>query len=400
MRVAVISPFVDRKHGTERAVAELVDRLAADHKDEIELYAQRVSDISLTLNSAGRAKESGKITWHRVSSLAGPHLMQFFAWLCLNRLTRWRQQLASRKKPEVVFSPGINALDADLILVHAVFHRVAELQKSHHPGGLRGLHRRMYYAFLCHLERRVYSNPRVILAAVSRHTAEQLARYFGRNDVPVIPNGVDNTHFSPASVAAMRANCRQDRNCSPEDFVLLLIGNDWKNKGLRTLLEACSRCRDLPIRLLVVGQDEQSPFRASARDLGLADRIEFFPPVQDVRIFYAAADIVVAPSLEDAFNLPVLEAMSCGLPVVVSPRAGVSDWLLNAQDSIVLKDPQDAQELGEAIRRLALDPAFRKTIAANALGTAKKFSWSAHASELRKLLAMAAQEKSRRNPGE
>ena len=38
----------------------------------------------------------------------------------------------------------------------------------------------------------------------------------------------------------------------------------------------------------------------------------------DVRTFYAVADLLVAPSLEDSFNLPVLEAMSCGLPVVVS----------------------------------------------------------------------------------
>jgi UDP-glucose:(heptosyl)LPS alpha-1,3-glucosyltransferase len=396
VRIAVISPAVDRQHGTERAVAELVNRLAAQYKDEIELYAQSVSDINFNQNSAAQARESGETIWHRVSSFGGPHLIEFLGWLLMNRFTRWRQERTSGKTPDVIFSPGINAFDADVILVHAIFHRVAELQKAHDdPGGLRGLHRKLYYSLICSLERRVYTNPRVTLAAVSRHTAEQLARYFRRNDVSVIPNGVDGDHFSPASIATMRDRSRQVWKFSTEDFVLLLIGNDWRNKGLKTLLRACSACKDLPIRLLVVGQDEQAPFRVDAKNLGLANRVQFFAPVQDVRIFYAAADALAAPSLEDSFNLPVLEAMSCGLPVIASQRAGVSDWLTDSRDSVVLKNPEDAQELSKMIRSLASNTSFRSTIAANGVHTARKFSWDAHTSELRKLMAKAAQEKSR-----
>src|SRR5882724_6615907 len=272
VRIAVISPFVDRQHGTERAVAELVDVLAADHKDEIELYAQRVCDINLKNESAAGTNSIRQINWHRVGSLAGPHLIQFLGWVFLNRFTRWRRERGTRKKPDVVFSPGINAIDADVILVHAVFHRVAELQKSRESGGLRHVHRKLYYALVCSLERRIYANPRVTLAAVSRHTADQLARYFGRNDVSVIPNGVNGDHFSPASIATVREHSRQEWNCSSQDFVLLLIGNDWRNKGLKTLLQACSTCKDLPIRLLVVGQDEQAPFRADSRRQNLLRR--------------------------------------------------------------------------------------------------------------------------------
>ena len=65
MRIAVISPFVDRQHGTERAVAELVDHLAADHKDEIELYAQRVSDINLQNESVAGTPAVPVREWHR-----------------------------------------------------------------------------------------------------------------------------------------------------------------------------------------------------------------------------------------------------------------------------------------------------------------------------------------------
>jgi UDP-glucose:(heptosyl)LPS alpha-1,3-glucosyltransferase len=389
VRIAVISPSVDKQHGTERAAAEFIERLVARHNDHVDLYAQRVSDLNPKLLSDDASDDREKITWHRVNNFPGPHLMQFIGWLFLNRRARRRNQRSS----DVIFSPGINAFDADVILVHAVFHRVAELQQSRPSKGLRGLHRNLYYALLCFLERRVYKNPRIKLAAVSRHTAGQLARYFARNDVTVIPNGVDSDHFSPQAIAVQRERCRQLWNCSPQDFVILLVGNDWRNKGLATLLQAIAQCRDLPLRLLVVGQDERTVFRAQAEKLSISERVQFLPPVEDVRTVYAAADLLVAPSLEDSFNLPALEAMSCGLPVIVSPRAGVSEWLTTAKDSIVLNDPEKAEELSAAIQKLAQDPSARNAMAANAIQTAKKLSWDAHTGQLRKLLAQAAEEK-------
>jgi UDP-glucose:(heptosyl)LPS alpha-1,3-glucosyltransferase len=396
VRIALISPFIDRQHGTERAVAELLDRLITVHGDTIDLYAQNVSDLQNVKTSTLKTKDSAGILWHRVPRIPGPYLVQFLGWLMLNRYSRWLQKRTG-KVADVLFSPGINALDADVILVHAVFHRVAEIHQEHISNSLHGLHRKIYYALLCSLERRVYTNPHVTLAAVSRHTAEQLARYFGRDDVAVIPNGVDGNYFSPASIAPLREPARVRWKLSPRDFVLLLIGNDWRNKGLHSLLQACSNCKDLSIHVLVVGQDDQTPFRDLASNLGFADLIHFFSPVPDVRNFYAAADALFAPSLEDSFNLPALEAMACGLPVVVSPKAGLSEWLTDGQDSIVLKDPEDVQELCEAIRVLAADSSFRNAIAANAIHTARQFSWDAHASELRKLLAQAAQKKALRN---
>jgi len=131
-----------------------------------------------------------------------------------------------------------------------VFHRVAELQNSRVSLGLRSLHRRLYYSLLCSLEKTIYGNPQVTLAAVSPHTTRQLARYFSRQDVVVIPNGVDSDYFSPAAIQSMRAPGRKGFNCSANDFVVLLIGNDWRNKGLPALLASAAQCRDLPISVV------------------------------------------------------------------------------------------------------------------------------------------------------
>ncbi len=391
MRIAVISPFVDRQHGTERAVGELLDRLATHHHDKVHLYAQSVEDLSL--GDSQTIEKSGGILWHRVGKFPGPHVISFLGWIFSNYRARKKDSSNAQTKPDIVFSPGINALGADVIQVHAMFHRLAELQSGTAVTGLRALHRKLYYALLCALERRIYSNPCITLAAVSRHTADQLARYFGRQDVPVIPCGVDAGHFSPAAIAPIREPRRQILSYSPEQSVLLLIGNDWRNKGLQTLFEALARCKDLPLRLMIVGQDQQSPFRAEAEKLGLADCVQFFDPVPDVRIFYAAADALVAPSLEDSFNLPVLEAMSCGLPVIVSPRAGISAWLTHLHDSVLLNDPEDSHELSAAIRLLATDPACRATLSANGALTARKFSWDTYADALRNLMLQALEQK-------
>jgi len=391
LRIAVVSPFVDRRHGTERAVAELIERLAEASGDEVDLYAQRVSDVRSLAGPAGPGVEK-KVRWRRVASIPGPLLVGFPGWLWLNRRAR-RRAARNGAGADVVFSPGINALDADVILVHAVFHRLAELQSSPGPAHLRGLHRRLYYALLCRLERRIYGDPLVTLAAVSKRTAGQLKKYFSRDDVTVIPNGVDLTEFSREATAALRETARSERRIPPEEIVLQLIGNDWRNKGLAALIAAIARAKDLPLRLLVAGEDAPGPFRAQAALAGIRRRVEFCAPVSDVRQLYAAADILVAPSLEDSFNLPVLEAMACGLPVIASPVAGVSEWLTNGFDALLLKNPADVGELADAIRVLATSKQLRSTLAENAIATARRFSWDEHAAELRRLMEQAAAKK-------
>ena len=372
-------------------MAELIDRLTAKYGDHVELYAQSVSDVRVEPPIRAAAGSPAAIRWHRVAGFPGPHVLRFLGWLILNRWSRKRR--ANPAAPSVTFSPGINALDADVVLVHAVFHRLAQLQAARDRRGLRGLHRRLYYSLLQILERRIYRDPRVLLAAVSKHTALQIEHFFGRCDVTVIPNGVDASHFSAAALAPLRAAARAQRDCSPAQTVLLLVGNDWRNKGLHTLLAAMAQCKELPLRLLVVGQDQQAPFRAQAANAGLLDRVLFCAPVPDVREFYSAADILVAPSLEDSFNLPVLEAMACGLPVIVSRNAGVSEWLTHGFDALLLKNAEDPAELAESIRAVAAGAKLRATLAENAVVSAAKFSWDEHAAQLRALFLAAAAKK-------
>jgi len=260
LRIAVLSPFVDRRHGTERSLAEIVERLTNRYGHEIYLYSQRVDDLQVTPFETREQNSSQRIFWRRVPGLPGPHLFAFLFWMFANRLCRAFDRCFRHLDFDAVFSPGINATDADVILVHIVFRRLRELQQKRPSGGLRGLHRSLYYQLLCFLENYVYRRKELRLAAVSNHTALQLAQYFGRRDAVVVPNGVDLSLFSPASRMTLRDAARQKLGYSPGDILLLLIGNDWRNKGLPALLEAISLLNHPSLRLCVVGSDVVAEF--------------------------------------------------------------------------------------------------------------------------------------------
>jgi glycosyltransferase involved in cell wall biosynthesis len=398
LRLAVVSPFVDRRHGTERALAEVLELLARREHCEIHLYAQRVEDLALSQPGVTHAQNSGAIIWHKVSSIPGPHLLQFLAWLFLNSICRAWDRWVHGLRFDLVVSPGINCLDADVVIVHALFHRLQELVCeedliSARPSLLRRLHRRAYYALLAGMERRIYADPRVSLAAVSQRTATLLADYFRRQDVRVIPNGVDTAQFSPSARLALRAEARRRRAIQETDFVLLLIGNDWRVKGLETVLRAMSTLRELPILLIAAGDDSPDSFRETAKSLGISERCRFEPSREDVLDFYAAADLYVSPSREDSFGLPVAEAMACGLPVITSLHAGVADLFRDGMDGFILRQVDDFQGLAGTIQQLHADEFLRGNVGDAAAQAAREWTWDRNAADVWELLKYTAGKK-------
>jgi len=90
--------------------------------------------------------------------------------------------------------------------------------------------------------------------------------------------------------------------------------------------------------------------------------------------------------------------MACGLPVIVSPKAGVSEWLAHGFDALLLKDPENTNELADAIRVVASSSQLRRSLGQNAAATARKFSWDEHTAELRQLIGKAAAKKKAAGP--
>jgi UDP-glucose:(heptosyl)LPS alpha-1,3-glucosyltransferase len=384
LRLAVVSPFVDRRHGTERALASLLQQLSGEFQCEIHLYAERVDDLALTPDG-NPLPSTGSIVWHPVPAIPGPHIVKFLFWMMANRVLRCWHRLSRGLRFDLVLSPGINCLDADVVVVHVVFRRLRELARQENAsvtggtGLVRSLHRRLYYSMLTMLESVVYSNRKTTLAAVSQRTAGLLTQYFQRADVVVIPNGIDTVQFSVPARLAMRQGARFRRKFSNEEFVLLLIGNDWRVKGVPELLAAMAKIPELPLRLIVAGSDAATSFQKEAERLRIADRCRWESPRSDVIDFFAAADAYVSPSKEDSFGLPVAEAMACGLPVITSRFAGVAELIQNETDGYVLADPSDSGELADILRRFCVEPDLHVRIGEAAAAAAQQWTWERNA---------------------
>jgi glycosyltransferase involved in cell wall biosynthesis len=378
--IAVVSPFIDKRHGTERRVAEWVSRLA-DHY-EVHVYSNRVEDVDL-----------GKVIWHRIPRLPGPHLLAYLWWFAANHLWRWRDRTFRGLRYDLVFSPGINCLDADIISVHIVFAEFyrqvrAELSLRRNPVKfwLRLLHRRLYYGLIQFLERRIYPDPRTTLVLIARKTAEDLKRFYGRGDnFLVVYIGLDQEIFNPAARQRLRQQARDQLGLSDDAFVFLLVGNDWKKKGLACLIEAIARLHDSSVCLLVAGKDDPHPYRAQLRGAGLNSQVRFLPSRPDVIFYYAAADAYVGPSLEDTFAQPPAEAMACGLPVITSAANGTAEIITDGVDGLIVRDATDVGELVNRLRLIRTDPELRQRLGERAAQTARHYTWDRNGVELREI---------------
>jgi UDP-glucose:(heptosyl)LPS alpha-1,3-glucosyltransferase len=369
-RIAVVSPFIDRSHGTELIVTQWIEYLAA--KFEVHIYSERVRHL-----------DAGKFVWHRVPGVPGPHLFRYVWWFLANQIQRAIDRNFRGLRYDLVFSPGINCFDAELITVHVVFADYAQRNAHNLRLSRRSLrewpaliHRKLYYRLVMFLERRIYTRPNTMLVSLSRKTSYQVADLFGRSgDSPLIYAGLDQKRFNPQGRLSLRARARKEMGIAENSFALLLIGNDWRNKGVPVLLQALAEIGALTLELLFVSREDIEPVRAIARDQKLERQIHFLPPRNDIEFYYAAADAYVGPSLEDSYALPPAEAMACGLPVIVSEAAGVSEIISDGVDGLILRNPADAAALARMIRRLYEDNELRNELGKNAARTAQGYTW-------------------------
>ena len=166
----------------------------------------------------------------------------------------------------------------------------------------------------------------------------------------------------------------------PQDGYVLFFGTLEPRKNLGALLDAyellVKRGRPLPPLRIAGKATEQSTewLERIARPplKGLVTHIGYVAPERR-RSLYDGARVLVQPSFEEGFGLPVLEAMKVGVPVVAA-RAGALPEV--AGDAALLISPTDPGELALAIERLLDDAAFAREAVARGFGRAAFYSWT------------------------
>ena len=108
----------------------------------------------------------------------------------------------------------------------------------------------------------------------------------------------------------------------------------------------------------------------------------------DLAEAYRDSDVFVFPSLVEGMGLVVLEAMACGLPVIVSPN-GPGDLVRDGVDGFVIPI-RDPEAIRDRLERLYRDPLLRAEMGRNARARALQYDWSAYAAKADQCIAAAA----------
>jgi glycosyltransferase involved in cell wall biosynthesis len=196
------------------------------------------------------------------------------------------------------------------------------------------------------------------ITAVCEFSARALAEKdgFPRDRITVVPNGIDLDRYQTGQDKATL----RDRLGWPRDRrFLVIVARFHPVKDHATLVSAfglvASRHPDLD--LVLVGDGElREPLHRQVQDLHLSDRVRFMGVRSDVPDILQAADIFALSSLSEAASITLLEAMACGLPVIVTNVGGNPELVRENIDGLLVPR-RDPQAFAAAIERVLASPA-------------------------------------------
>jgi glycosyltransferase involved in cell wall biosynthesis len=196
---------------------------------------------------------------------------------------------------------------------------------------------------------------------------------------------LDRIHVCSPGAPTWRTLGRQPN--VPSSGYLLFVGTLEPRKNVGALLDAYSILlntrREVP-RLVIAGRAtrEAAPWLARIAAPPLAGHVQVLGYVPDAEreALFAGARVLILPSLDEGFGLPVLEAMSAGVPVVASNRGALPEVVGTGG---ILVDPDQPPELAAALATLIADDTVAANWGAAGLDRARAFSWTAAAATLR-----------------
>ncbi len=204
------------------------------------------------------------------------------------------------------------------------------------------------------------------IVCVSRLSASLYrAMGFAVERIAIIQNGIDATRFSH------RARVRNESSVLEVGCVARLSAE----KGIDVLLSAAFDCPHVSLTIVGIGNQENFLRKLiDSMDLqlpGTRDRMRIIASVPDLGHFYASLDAFVLPSSDhDPFGLTAAEAMSVGVPTIVTDACGIADYFTSGHDLLVAKSG-DVSSLTQCLHDLT-DPALRAVLHASGMKAVRK----------------------------
>jgi len=206
----------------------------------------------------------------------------------------------------------------------------------------------------------------VLTTTVSNNVVEELKKYYGCKDPIVVGNGVDEEIFCP--------------NRTESDYIFTACRLSYR-KGLFDLIQSAKYIDELgmDIKFLIAGKGElEGVLKERVQRLGLTDKVLFLGHVERAKLIelYQCAKLVVMPSHYESGPLTLLEAMSCGKPVISTSVGIAPEIIINSENGILvpIKSPKS---ISHAINALLLDDQLREKMGRNArAAVTQQYAWS------------------------
>lgn len=233
---------------------------------------------------------------------------------------------------------------------------------------IAGLYNKTLLRFTLNRARRI-----IVTSGRYAELSPHLASY--RDKICVIPVGVDTDRFRPLPIS---------REANTLSF-LSILDEYHRYKGLDHLMEAIAltRRRIPDVKLVVGGKGRLVDYyRGLASDLGISDAVRFegFVPEEALVKFYNQYSVFVLPSTtseQEGFGIALLEAMSCGVPVIATTAVGMVQEIQDSKAGLIAS-PGDTKALAEAITSLLHERQLREEMGRNGRKLVKdRFDWRA-----------------------
>ena len=331
MDVCIVTHNVRKGDGQGRVNYEIVaELLRQGHR--VELVATTVAP-----------ELQGSVRWWPISIPPLPTQLLRHQWFALRSSTL---PPLKRSVRTIVHANGfITWPEADINtahFVHGAWLRSPHHTRHQHPGPY-GWYHWTFSSLNAALEKHSFAQSRLVVA-VSEKVREELISVVGvpAAKITVITNGVDSEEFHSGKVD------REAIGLPPTGFLLLFVGDiRTPVKNLGTVLRSLQA--EPRALLAVAGEVEGTPYRALASRLGVADRVRFLGWRKDIPNLMRAADAFVFPSSYEPCGLVVSEAMASSLPVITTRSVGMSSYLHDGVDGLILEDATDSDALAARI---------------------------------------------------
>lgn len=371
MRVTFVCRGMGEGGGIQRVIHELITEMLFDHMvEEIVVVSDNFpneyydNDRILVKKIWTPSKIFKRLPRYLLVCICQP-IFIILSSLALSR---------SREKYGVIFNHGVGqTLVQDIVVFHSCHHEWVDRKKKKKKlsSWLSPLDWVVLFCEKWNTRERAYKK----ISAVSEFTRNQIEKHLKVDKIEVIPNGVNIKRFS----SEIQGSSRTKYGLSEDNIVILFVANEWKRKGLEQLAKTVSELKrnNMKLKLLVAGRGLTEACKSLCNKYDLQTTLIYLGEIKEIQEIYAISDIFCLPSEEDAFGLVIAEAMCAGLPVVITDRCGIKNYIQNEFNGYVLEYDNLENQIKNMLSILIADPQLRREIGVRAATTVKsEMSWN------------------------